>query len=316
MTPSPFAWLLRLLLVAFVALAPAPATAQTDTWKTLKEKGDEAFRERRYGEALELYDAAWAKEQQPVLNYNRGRAYEALGRFPEALDQFESFVERAPKDLKAKVPKLDALMEETRGKVCTVTIESVPVGATVLLDGVKLGVTPIVDRRVNAGDVELELSADNYLPKTQSVSLPGGGTLPLKVSLAPVTQGKLIVKTDPEGATVTIDGKPAGLSPIVREVTSGEHQLRIELDGYETIEDTFAVEPGKDETVSITLTSTTPVYAAWWFWTSIGGAVAVAGGLTATFVALNTEKDPEPGSIDPGLVQAPITGASILQLAF
>lgn len=316
MTSSPFAWLLRLLLVVFVALAPAPASAQTDTWKTLKEKGDEAFRERRYGEALEFYDAAWAKEQQPVLNYNRGRAYEALGRFPEALDQFESFVERAPKDLKAKVPKLDTLMEETRGKVCTISIESVPVGATVLLDGVKLGVTPIVDRRVNAGDVELELSADNYLPKTQAVSLPGGGTLPLNITLAPVTQGKLIVKTDPEGATVTIDGKPAGLSPIVREVTSGEHQLRIELDGYETIEDTFAVEPGKDETVSITLTSTTPIYAAWWFWTSIGGAVAVAGGLTATFVALNTEKEPEPGSIDPGLVQAPITGASILQLAF
>ncbi|MEM6786877.1 MAG: PEGA domain-containing protein [Myxococcota bacterium] len=327
----------HLVAVAVGCSVVSPGAAQTSSstpaasndddvrrWDDLKAAGDEAFGARRYREALTHYDAAYAIDPRPALHFNRGRSYEALGAFPEALDEFERFASRASVDLKAKVPKLDELIETMRDRVCTIRIETDPSGAQVLLRGVKIGTTPLGETRVNAGKAEIEVSAPNHLPFRRTVTLPGGRILPLSFSLEPAVRGQVVVKTDPEGATITIDGEPAGLSPLTVQADRGRHEIEISLDGFDTVEDVVTVDPGRDATVNITLTSETPVYEAWWFWTSIGAAVVVGGALTATFVALNTERDPIAGDIDPGLVQAPIRGGSptggggvsLLRLAF
>ena len=46
------------------------------------------------------------------------------------------------------------------------------------------------------------------------------------------------------------------------------------------------------------------VFGKWWFWTAIG---VVAIGVTTTIIVLNTEKDPDTGTIAPGQVRADLS---------
>jgi len=49
---------------------------------------------------------------------------------------------------------------------------------------------------------------------------------------------RVVIRTQPEGAAVSIDGTPQGFSPVaVSYVYGGSRDIQIELDGYETIKE-------------------------------------------------------------------------------
>jgi TonB family protein len=49
----------------------------------------------------------------------------------------------------------------------------------------------------------------------------------------PTLQGTLHVQSDPEGATVTVDGETLGVTPLdVSEMAMGSHEVRVELKGH------------------------------------------------------------------------------------
>jgi hypothetical protein len=60
--------------------------------------------------------------------------------------------------------------------------------------------------------------------------------------------------------------------------------------------------------VDVPMVKGTLIVARWWFWTAVG--VAVAGGI-ATYFVVTTERSPDHGSINPGVVSAPPTPASL-----
>src|SRR5258708_21264757 len=70
----------------------------------LKKKGDAAMDSLHYQDALTAYDEAYALNHDPAILFNRGRALQALGEFPQALEQLERFSAEAPAALKSKVP--------------------------------------------------------------------------------------------------------------------------------------------------------------------------------------------------------------------
>jgi outer membrane receptor for ferrienterochelin and colicins len=61
----------------------------------------------------------------------------------------------------------------------------------------------------------------------------------------------LTVMTEPPGATVWVDGKPAGATPLSVEVHGGAHTLTIHRDGYAA--ETRAVQPRFGRAVIVTL---------------------------------------------------------------
>jgi hypothetical protein len=61
----------------------------------------------------------------------------------------------------------------------------------------------------------------------------------------------LTVVTEPAGATVWVDGKPAGATPLSVEVHGGAHTLTIHRDGYAA--ETRAVQPRFGRAVIVTL---------------------------------------------------------------
>ena len=120
-----------------------------------------------------------------------------------------------------------------------------PPGATVTLDGVARGRTPLSLRDVSFGTHRLEVSRagferverqvtvseqENVVPVGVELAPAGGSSLP---DLRAATPGSLAVQSRPPGARVTVDGTPAGVTPVVVALPVGSHQVRIEGDGYQ-----------------------------------------------------------------------------------
>jgi len=286
--------------------APAGASVQAQSKATqLKTDGDEAMGDLRYAEALELYTESYALVPNPALLYNRGRALEALARFPEALAQIERFAREAPLDLKKRVPQLDELIETLRRNVCTLKLDISVEGARVLLRSEQIAESPVVrPLPVNAGRATLEVVAEGYRPFKKQVVLPGAGELSLEIALEPLSdRGVLIVEASVAGAVVYVDGERAGTSPVQRDLKAGRHEVRVVREGFEAAETTGVVHAGKTTRLDITLDQKPGLAQKWWFWTGV--SVLVLGGAAAGY-ALLTERSAGRGSIPPGRVAAPL----------
>lgn len=296
--------------LAQTAPAPAPAPAGPSAGPSAspeeaKRNGDEAMIALRYQEALEHYRQAYEATKNPALLYNMGRAYEGLGEFPKALDALEEFVDKAPPEMKARVPKLEALVTDVRNRVATMIVSSPVGGAEIRLGNKVVGTTRPGQTvlRVTSGQQALTVSHKDYFPFERDVGLAAGKIETVDVVLASRTAEALLRVTSPvSGAAVTIDGKPVGNVPAESPLKPGQHRIALSRDGYDPAETSVVVIAGEKKDVSIPMAVRETITGKWWFWTGVG-VVLVAGGALA-YVAATTERDPSAGTIAPGTVKA------------
>jgi hypothetical protein len=284
--------------------APAKPAPVDDEATRLKKQGDQAMLDLHYEDALRAYDASYALRPNPALHYNRGRACEGLGRWSAALDAYEAFTRDAPEELRAKVPGLPEHVREVEKRVSTLTLDVATPGARVVLRDVVIGTAPIKDPlRVNAGKAKLEVSADGYVSVVKELDLPGGDALTVKIELEKkVTGGTLVVRCDPP-ASVTVDGKVAGSSPLELHVEPGTHALTLSRDGYASRSTTVSVADGDRKETTLTLEAVSGITSKWWFWTGVG--VVAVGGAVMTYSLLSS-RDAGHGDIAPGRISAPV----------
>jgi hypothetical protein len=294
---------------AMSARAEEPRYTETTTPKKtadesdLKRKGDDALVNGRPADALAAYKAAYALRPDAALVYNIGRAHQALGEYPAALEQLEKFEETASPEVRARVPGLPTLLATVRAKVAMVAVTVDVTGATVRLDDRVLGTSPLSGPvRVNAGVVTLVVEKSGFFTYQRVLSLTGGSISTSDVKLASKeTKGIVNVRSPIAGAQVALDGKPEGNVPIEIIVTPGSHELVLTSTGYRPTNSSVAVAAGETKTVDLTLESERPIYKKWWFWTGIG---VIAIGATITIIALTTERSPDSGNVAPGRINA------------
>jgi len=110
--------------------------------------------------------------------------------------------------------------------------------------------------------------------RERPASPPEGAPAPAadgEKTAAPVATATLSVTTRPPGAEVTLDGKPAGLTPLKTAVAPGKHELTVARDRYDTITQTVEA-PG-----SLTFDLKRPLYTLEITSTPAGAPVTVAG---------------------------------------
>ena len=296
--------------VASAAPPPGPsaatAAAATAESERLKKQGDVEMDALRYTEALATYATAYAASPSPPILYNMGRALQALGQYPEALEKLDEFRTQATPALLSKVPGLTARIDDVRAHVTTVTVACNVEGSRVLLRETAIGATPLPGAlKVNSGRAVVEVVHDGYLPHREEVDLPGGGDLRIDVTLLPTeTEGTLIVRSPSQGAIVLLDGVKIGIVPIERRVAPGKHRVDLNLKGYKPAMLAAQITVGDRTLLNVPLEADTPITGRWWFWTGIGGAVVVGGIITAA--ALLTERNPDRGTYPPGQVSGPL----------
>jgi len=114
----------------------------------------------------------------------------------------------------------------------TFRVEADPPGARVWVDEADVGQAPIAVP-VAGGRHKVRVAVDGYAPAELSLDIIAGtAPPPLRFVLEPVTV-RLSVTSEPQGATVRVDGKSIGLAPIVTApFPPGRHEVRIEKSGF------------------------------------------------------------------------------------
>lgn len=91
---------------------------------------------------------------------------------------------------------------------------------------------------------------------------------------------RIVVRTRPAGSVISVDGKASGRTPLDTTLVAGEHHMVIEHDGYSSLERSFAVTSGVDETLDLDLVpmpTRFPYQTAGWAAIGTGVALAVTG---------------------------------------
>jgi len=269
-----------------------------------KAAGDQAMQAKRYEQALAAYEHASELEPKPSLLFNRGRALQALKRYPEALAAITAFKAAAPPALAAKAGNLDELLANLRQQVSRLEVVCDVADAKVVVSGKPLGVTPLATALlVNAGSAHVSITADGYLPFERDVLLPGAGQERVVVRLVPRRSEGRITVNSLVGAVAFADGVRLGSVPAEVTLHSGRHRIRVEHAGYLPAETGVEIAAGSQQALTLPLEKSAGLLGQWWFWT--GTAVIVAAGVTALVFA-TTERSPTSGDIPPGRVAAPL----------
>jgi hypothetical protein len=300
---APFIAAIASLLIGFgqpnLAVAAPPEAPASDAFARFKREGDEAMISLRYEAALDAYKKAYETRREAALLYNIGRAHEALGQLPEALDNLVAFQKVATPEQLAKIGSLDSLIEGVRKRVATLVITSNINGARVLVRNQMAGVTPFAEPlRFNAGRAAIVVEAEGYEPIRREVDLPGGGQLVFDAPLARRDVSSLLRVTSAPGAHVLIDGRLVGDAPAEVRLGPGKHALLVRHDDAPEVATAVVLGEHEKRLVDVPLAINKPLTKRWWFWTGV--SVLAAGGAVAIGVATTTEKKAPAGSISPG----------------
>jgi serine/threonine protein kinase len=140
----------------------------------------------------------------------------------------------------------------------TLSVNSNPGGAQLLVDGKLAGVTPTT-LTLPQGDHTLTLRASGADPRTMTVSIAAGTQasqyieLPKAEVRAETTSGRLQVRTDPPGALVSVDSIPRGASPVtIGNLAPGDHTVVVSANGN-SVQQSVTVDAGMTSALVVPL---------------------------------------------------------------
>jgi hypothetical protein len=158
----------------------------------------------------------------------------------------------------------------------SLNVTSVPSGASVTVDGVYRGLSPLVIPDLSSGIHRLTVGADGYTDQSVPVQIRAGEELPytarlvlrtvatgaVSTSRTPGQQtaatqtatGMLRVSTTPMDANITVDGVYRGVAPrTVRDLPVGTHQVVLSREGYQDLSRSVTVTDGQTAVLEVTL---------------------------------------------------------------
>ena len=128
----------------------------------------------------------------------------------------------------------------------SLSINSVPTGSVVMINGQVKGKTPYSIDRIKSNSYNIKVSKDLYHTYEENFIITDGSVNTRDISLTPAF-GKLTVKTNPAGAKVRIDGQSRGATPFeLNELPSGNYHITLTKDLFQTINLDIVIEDGKN----------------------------------------------------------------------
>ena len=120
----------------------------------------------------------------------------------------------------------------TQKKYGSIIIESTPSGATVLIDNVKKGSTPLELNKIEVGTRKLKLIKTGYVTISKGVIINEEN--PVNVSEVFILKtGNLSITSEPTGAMVYINGAVKGKTPLkIPELTIGDYNVTVSSKNY------------------------------------------------------------------------------------
>ena len=198
-------------------------------------------------DALAHYASSLAITRSRNVVFNTGLAFEELERLEEA---FSLFAEYAAMEGLSDVERAagDARLNELRPRVAVVHITSTPPGAEVRIGRLDLppaGTTPL-ETALTAGSHRLFVSLPHHEANMETVTAEPGERRQVQVTLRASPVGLRLEA--PRGASLMLDGVPV-TSGIRLRVAPGEHEVRMNLPGQDSLLRGVTLQPGAEDTV-------------------------------------------------------------------
>jgi formylglycine-generating enzyme required for sulfatase activity len=135
-----------------------------------------------------------------------------------------------------------------------VSLSTEPPGATVLVDGAEVGVTPAAIE-IMSGEHDIEVRLAGYNAWTSKVLVEPNQPQQLPDVTLRQADGRLEVASNPSEATVSVDGEFRGRTPLSIRLSPGRaHRLALSKPGYETTTRELSVAADSGRRLQIDLT--------------------------------------------------------------
>ncbi|MHC4268092.1 MAG: PEGA domain-containing protein, partial [Planctomycetota bacterium] len=138
---------------------------------------------------------------------------------------------------------LIAMLQRITGAV---SINSEPPAAMIHIDGKNIGVTPKTLNEIIPGKHMVEVIKDGYKDWSNSVDIIPEKELTLMAKLQ-MKPGSVGIKSEPSNATVFLDEKDFGTTPItITDLQPGSHKVEVKMDGYKNWSEIIKIINGKE----------------------------------------------------------------------
>lgn len=228
-----------------------PAWAEVESARERFMRGVELFQDAAYEEALADFARAYELAPHYGLLYNIGLVQAHLRDYPAAVTNLESYLEQGGDEIDdRRREQVERELERLRGLVAQVRVQAEGLSeATITVDGdevvdAALG-EPIT---VAAGRRVIGVRADGFLPSRREVTVAGGVEVEVSFDMvrASSSSSAIIISSDLDQLTVTVDGDEVGLTPLDAPVVTapGRHVVEASRPGYEPVGRVVEVDEG------------------------------------------------------------------------
>lgn len=281
-----FTRIIALAALALGALTAGSVAAQPSPPTTHKlSKGDTAnydaaivlFRAGDYAGALLKFQAVYDSSREAPLLWNMAACAKNLRRYVTATRMLEQYL-ASPVVSEDDKAQARALIKTMAAFVSELQVDGGPPGASVSVDGVVVGKTPVAERMVvDLGEHSVRVEASGWAPFEAKIVARGGDRVVVTAKLERVVRrGRLTVVTDPE-ASIRIDGRVVGVGHWEGAVEEGAHHVELSEPGKRPYLADVVVHDRESRSLEAHLDAGAKRANLTWLW--ITGGIVLAGGL-------------------------------------
>jgi formylglycine-generating enzyme required for sulfatase activity len=135
----------------------------------------------------------------------------------------------------------------------SVSFASSPSGASLWIDGKQVGTTPATVELLS-GEHAVELRLHEHDPFRSQLTVVAGEAMTLEPFVLKPSDGLLAINSEPVGASVTMDGKYQGVTPLELTLTpKKQHHIVLSRAGRKTVTKTVSLNAAASEALDVTL---------------------------------------------------------------
>ncbi len=191
MIPQRRSWVVALAMLSLVAvvestpLARAQSPAGNQEARTHYERGVQLSNEGAYDGALIEFQRAYDLMPNYRVLYNLGQVARQLNDFARALKSYEQYLAQGGSEIpNSRRQQVEQEISMLKTRVARIHLTLSEPGAEILVDNVPVGTSPLSDVLiVNAGQRQLSASKAGRLPVTKVVTVAGGDSIDVTLSL-------------------------------------------------------------------------------------------------------------------------------------
>ena len=220
---------------------PAAAAPTADAIKAQAaqrfDRGLSLFNEGDNAGALAEFKQTYALLPNPLVLYNIGLVYAAMGRPVDAVDALIPVIDSATLSSGQREQAQKTLADQ-RQRIGRVSVTTVPDGARIDVDGVEVARTPLTaPLRVAEGSHVIGAVAEGYAHARKEIIVAGNAdaTVAFELVLGSAKRpANLTIRSRTNDAEVVLDDQAIGKTPLATSVSvpAGKHSVELRRPGY------------------------------------------------------------------------------------